>query len=500
METINKILIANRSEIAARVQATCTALDIETVVVYTPEDAHASYVYHATEAYELPGSGSRGYSDQDALMNVAQMTGVDAVHPGYGFLAEHEGFASLVKKSGLIWIGPDPSCIEIMGNKERARTAMKKAGIPVIPGMSFDAALKDTPQLAESFANQLGYPIVLKCANGGGGKAMRAVRHPEQFKKAWEHVVSESKRFFSSSVILVETFIERGRHIEVQVMGDGNEVIHLFERECSVQRRHQKIIEEAPCPSVSQATLDKLYVAAIQAARTVHYNNVGTVEFLVTPDEQFYFLEMNTRLQVEHAVTEAITGIDLVASQIEIARTSQLPFTQHEITKQGHAIQCRIYAEDPSSDFTPSVGTLSLVHIPHGPFVRLEHVLEEGVAITPLFDPMIAKIITRGINRKHALSYMRATLDNTAIAGIETNLELLIAILNSDDFGRADVHTCWLELKKLISLPEEKSRSPHDSLAPELLASVACELVSNAQQNSKVGSLKISNWRRQIWE
>ena len=371
MNTIKKILIANRSEIAARVQATCTALDIQTVVAYTPEDAHASYVYQATQALELPNSGDRGYRDQDALMAIARKTGVDAVHPGYGFLAEDESFAKRVQEEGLIWIGPDPACIEIMGDKKRARSLMQDVGVPVIPGKSFDSSDNSSLEQALSFVDQIGYPIILKCANGGGGKAMRSVKSAELFSRAWEQVVSESKRFFSSSTILVETFIERGRHIEVQVMGDGKDVIHLYERECSVQRRHQKIIEEAPCPSVSQSTLEKLYTAAISAAKTVRYNNVGTVEFLVTPDERFYFLEMNTRLQVEHAVTEAITGIDLVASQIEIARTSKLPFKQEEITKQGHAIQCRIYAENPSCDFAPSVGTLSLVHIPHGPFVRL---------------------------------------------------------------------------------------------------------------------------------
>ena len=431
LSRIKKVLIANRSEIAARIIQTCKSLDIKTVAVYADEDATAPYVYAADESIALKSSGSSGYLNAELLVTIALQTNCDAIHPGYGFLSEKEHFATAVITAGLIWIGPNPQAIAQAGNKSEAHTFAKNLKIPVIQGASFTGIQSVQ---AKQYAHNLGFPIMLKSALGGGGKAMRIVQTQESFDELFELVVRESLRFFHGDQILLEKYIPKARHIEIQIAGDGLKTIHLFERECSLQRRNQKIIEEAPCNFISQTTRERLYAAAIKLGQALQYNNVGTVEFLVTPEEDFYFLEINTRLQVEHAVTELITGIDLVWLQFYLAEHQQLPFNQSDVVQRGHAIQARIYAENCEQLFMPSAGTLAVVDFTNHPFVRIDHVLAPHTEITPLFDPMIAKIIGWGNSRTFARKNLLAVLEQSSLYGIETNLLFLILLLNSTAF------------------------------------------------------------------
>jgi acetyl/propionyl-CoA carboxylase alpha subunit len=334
---INKVLIANRSEIALRIQATCHTLGIKTVAIYSPEDVMSSYVYKASEAYRLSASGFSAYLNQDEIIAIAKQAGVDAIHPGYGFLSENAVFAQKVIDSKILWIGPHPESIKLMGDKSAARDIMQRAGVPVVPGFDVPTC-ESSLSKAKQFAEILGYPVILKDPLSGGGKAMRMVNKAEDFDVAWKLVLSESKRLTNSSHLLIEKYVQSGRHIEVQFAGNGQNFVHFFERECSIQRRHQKIIEEAPCKFVKYQALEKMYQAALCAAKAVDYINLGTVEFLVTPEEKFYFLEMNTRLQVEHSVTELTCGVDLVALQFYIASSKKLPFTQDDISRKVHAI------------------------------------------------------------------------------------------------------------------------------------------------------------------
>ena len=438
---LNRIFIANRGEIALRIQATCHALGLETVAIYTQEDQFSSYVYKATKAYKLSFTGPAGYLDQKEIIELAKKSNADAIHPGYGFLAENSQFAQRVIKSGLLWIGPTPENISLLGDKAAAHRIMKQAGVPVIPGQAFDASQEESNFLAKQFAKKIGFPVFLKCAHAGGGKAMRLVNAEEYFQKAWNSVVSEAINQFSSTSIIVEKYIYKPRHIEVQIAGDGKNFIHLYERECSIQRKHQKIIEEAPCKFVSKNIKQKLYNAALTAASATNYQNIGTVEFLVTEDEEFYFLEMNTRLQVEHSITECTTGIDLVQLQLYIAIFNTLPYKQNDISVRGHAIECRIYSEDPARNFMPSTGIIHTLVIPRQPFLRIDHDLEEGCHITPFFDPMILKVTVHGENREIVTNQMLTALSSMFIGGIKTNRLFLIALLESKLFSQGDFHT-----------------------------------------------------------
>ncbi len=450
---IKKVLIINRSEVALRIQSACKALGIQTVAVYSSDDAGARYVHAADESYELSGRGFSAYTNQNEVLGIASKAGVDAIHPGYGFLAENAQFASRVIDSGLIWIGPSPDAMAVMGDKIQARKLAESVGVPVVPGMFISLQDLDNLAQAHTIAAMLGFPIIIKDPLAGGGKAMRKVLDATELDAAWGAVVSEASRMTGSKELLLEKYLEQGRHVEVQIAGDGDKAVHFFERECSIQRRHQKIVEEAPCLFVSQDVLDKMYEAAITLARAVNYKSIGTVEFMVVSregregttrnEDSFYFLEMNTRLQVEHSVTEMTTGVDLVALQLEVAQTGLLPYCQEDIRRHGHAIECRIYAEDPSNNFAPSTGVITHLQLPNGPWLRHDHDLEEFKEITPFFDAMIAKVTTYGPTRLIALGYMLDVLRQYVIGGIATNITFLQRLLATEIFksGAFDTQT-----------------------------------------------------------
>ncbi len=491
----NKILISNRSEIASRIIFTCKALGIKTVAIYSPEDKFMPYVYQADKAYELSGNGASAYLDQDEIIKIALEAKVDAIHPGYGFFSENYKFAQKVIDSKISWIGPDPQSIKLMGDKTEARNTMLKANVPVIPG--FCLSNNDTKS-AQKIALQIGYPIILKDPLGGGGKAIRKVEEQKDFESCWKIVKSESERFTGSNKIIIEKYIKNGRHIEIQVAGDGKNFIHLYERECSIQRRHQKIIEETPCNFLSKETLEKMYQTAIYAAKAVNYKNIGTVEFIVTPDQNFYFLEMNTRLQVEHSITESTTGIDLVALQLEIAQNGKLPFKQNEIIQKSHAIECRIYSEDPGNNFAPSTGTIKNLQLPTGPFIRNDHNLEENQEITPFFDPMISKLTTVGSNRDFAIKNMLNALEQFNISGIKTNIEFLKNILKSEKFINGEFHTQTLNdpeyLKNLLN------KSPNNPSQEEIAKIIFSLFKQQAKTKPKHCHQTNNNWRNQKWQ
>lgn len=501
---IKKVLIANRSEIALRIMATAHVQGIQTVAIYAEQDQFLSYVYKASESYKLPGTGASAYLDQIEILEIARKSGANAIHPGYGFLAENAEFAQAVIDAGFVWIGPTPRNIAILADKVEARKIMNEAGVPTIPGFELDASDPKSFLLVQKRALAFGYPFILKCAHGGGGKAMRLVKNKQDFVAAWNLVVSEAKRFFNSSLILLEKQIENPRHIEIQIAGDGDNFIHLHERECSIQRRHQKIIEEAPCSFISQKTKQILYDAAVRAARSVRYQNIGTVEFLVAPDESIYFLEINTRLQVEHSVTEMTTGIDLVALQFQLAGGKKLFLTQDEIVQRGHAIECRLYAENPEQNFAPSTGTISQLTLPAGPFLRIDHDLEATMEVSPFFDPMLAKFSTYGETREIAYGRMKDALENTQLYGIKTNVSFLQNILRSTLFKTGEFHTQLLDNKDNLTAILANSKNQENLLSVDTAKEVLKILqakVNNLQTKptSQTKTASPSRWRAQQW-
>lgn len=507
---IQKILIANRGEVVRRIQYTCHALGIKTVVVYAPEDVQAGYVQAADYVYQLPGNGVRAYLDADALLKIAHEAAVDAIHPGYGFFSEHAEFAQRVIDAGLLWVGPSPSCMASMGDKIIARSIMQTAGVPVVPGACIPLTQVDAVSVAQQMAQKIGYPVVIKDPRGGGGRGMKKVLGADDFLPAWRHLVGNAERMTGSSDLLLEKYVTNGRHIEVQVAGDGQRQVHFFERECSVQRRHQKIIEETPCLFVDQKNLERMYEAALIAARTVGYQSVGTVEFIVTPDQQFYFLEMNTRLQVEHSVTELTTGVDLVAVQLRLAQGERLPFQQTDIVRQGHALECRIYAEDPAQHFVPASGVVTGLAMPTGPFLRCDHDLSIGTEVTPFFDPMVAKITTFACDRKLAIAYMQEALRQTVIAGVTTNIRFLQAILASRSFATGQIDTQWLTDEQVIAgLLEASCPEPaQENMTPDVVGVLAAFLLEKlrpddlpkpAGQERETGGVG-NRWKVQAWK
>lgn len=434
---IKKLLIANRGEIAYRIIRTCKQLGIQTVAVYSKADQEMPFVKAADEAYLIGDPPvAKSYLQMDTIVEVAKKANVDAIHPGYGLLSENAFFAQKVLEAGLVWVGPIPEVIAQMGDKVTARQAMIAAGVPVVPGSEEIETWED----AVRTANEIGYPVLLKASAGGGGVGM-VLCHSDQDLE--QHFVTTQKRaemYFGSSAVFLEKYLERARHIEVQVLADqyGN-ALHLFERECSVQRRNQKVIEESLSPSISQEAREKLYQAAIQAVHAVGYYGAGTIEFLVDQQEACYFIEMNTRLQVEHPVTEAITGLDLVAWQLAIAESKALPWKQEEIKSLGHAIEYRLYAEDPVT-FFPSPGKIQVFELPEGEGIRFDVGVEAGNTITPFYDPMIAKCIISGSTREEVLARSREALAQVKIEGIKSNLPMLIELLEHPEFvaGRYD--------------------------------------------------------------
>ncbi len=495
---IQTILIANRSEVALRIQATCHARGLRTIAVYAPEDASLRYVANASAAYPLSGNGSSAYLQQDELIAIALHAGADAVHPGYGFLSEQASFAQRVIQAGLTWIGPSPQAMAAMASKERARLIAQQAAVPTMPATLITDLAPEKIDQALQAAEAIGFPVIIKDPLGGGGKGMRRVMAAGDFPAAWDAVIAEATRQTNTTALLIEKYIVAGRHIEVQIAGDGLQTIHLFERECSIQRRHQKIIEEAPACFLSNELKTALYDAACRLAAAVAYDSIGTVEFIVTPDGQFYFLEMNTRLQVEHGVTELVTGIDLVGLQLDLACTQQLPFTQSDVSLHGHAMQCRLYAENPRERFMPSTGAIQALSWPLHPQARLEHDLHEGMEITPFFDPMIAKILCHGTNRSAAQHTMSSLLERLFVAGITTNQLLLQGIMRSSLFSSGALHTQSLADQDVVLLLAQELPV---TLEEELIAGLAAALASihKALPVSTEPTRSSRRWRTQPW-
>jgi acetyl-CoA carboxylase biotin carboxylase subunit len=475
---IKKTLIANRGEIAVRVIRACRELGIATVAVYSDPDRGALHVRRADEAYHIgPAPARESYLNIEKILDVAKRSGADAIHPGYGFLSENATFANACEAAGVKFIGPSAKSMNIMGSKTSARRAMEAAGVPFVPGSSKGLSLAEAGQVAE----RVGYPVMLKAAAGGGGKGMRLVRSAAKLKSAFEGASSEAARAFSSDEVYVEKYIERPRHIEVQVFGDehGN-VVYLGERECSVQRRHQKVIEEAPSAVVTPELRRKMGETAVQVAKAAGYFNAGTVEFLVDKDLNYYFLEMNTRLQVEHPVTELVTGLDLVHLQIHVASGGKLPFQQEDVQLRGHAIECRIYAEDPDVNFFPSPGEITRLMTPGGPGIREDSGVFEGWRVPLDYDPMLSKLIAYAPTRELAIARLDRALDEYVIGGIKTNLSLFRRLLHEPAFRSAEIDTGYLD--RLLS---EATKSA--SADPEMMriAALAAAMMNGANGNAK---------------
>ncbi len=441
MPEIKKILIANRGEIAVRIMRTCRELGIETVAIYSDADRTALHVRHADEAwYAGPAPAKDSYLQQDRILDIARKSGADAIHPGYGFLSENPVFAGKVADAGLIFIGPSAQAMRVMGDKTEARKTMQAAGVPIVPGTA--QPLASTGEAVE-VAAEVGYPVLLKAAAGGGGKGMRVVATEADMAASFTAASSEAQSAFGDGRVYIEKYIEEPRHIEIQIMADqhGN-VIYLGERECSIQRRHQKVIEEAPSCIVSEEMRRKMGEAAVSAARACSYANAGTIEFLVDKNRNFYFLEMNTRLQVEHPVTEMVVGLDLVKMQIECAMGLPLALSQEEVRIAGHAIECRVYAEDPENNFLPSTGTITHLQKPDGPGIRDDSGVAEGDAISLYYDPMIAKLVAWEPTREQAIARMLRALHEYRITGVRTTIPFCAWVLEHERFrsGRFDTH------------------------------------------------------------
>jgi acetyl-CoA carboxylase, biotin carboxylase subunit len=438
-----KILIANRGEIALRIICACKELGIPTVAVYSQADQHSLHVRFADEAICIgPPSSSESYLNIPAVISAAEITNTDAIHPGYGFLAESAYFAEVCEACGITFIGPSPEVIRLMGDKDTARKAMKEAGLPVVPGTE---KIKSPFSNALSIAREIGYPLIVKASAGGGGKGMRIVHSSDELESALEIAHNEALSAFGSGDVYIEKYIPVARHVEFQILADhhGN-VVHLGERECSIQRRYQKLIEESPSPCISPELRSEIGTLAVRAARTVNYANAGTMEFIVDDQHRYYFMEMNTRIQVEHPVTEMITGLDLVKEQIRIASREELGYGQEKIAIRGNALECRINAECPDT-FLPSPGTLKTFHPPNGIGVRVDTAAYNDYVITPYYDSLIAKVIACGRDRREAINRMKRALDMTVVEGVQTTIPLLQRILSDDAFQAGQIHTRFLE-------------------------------------------------------
>ncbi len=492
MPEIKKLLVANRGEIALRVIRSARELGIKTVAVYSEADRNALHVKYADEAVLLgPPPSSESYLLGDKIIAVCKELGVDAIHPGYGFLSENAGFAQKVTQAGLIFVGPSPESIEVMGSKLAAKAAVSKYDIPLVPGT--ETAITDV-NAAKERAREIGYPILIKASAGGGGKGMRIVDRPEDFEEQMHRAVSEAKSAFGDGAVFIEKFITSPRHIEIQVLGDQHgHIVHLFERECSVQRRHQKVIEEAPSAVLTPEIRESMGQAAVMVAKACNYFGAGTVEFIVDEQLNYYFLEMNTRLQVEHPVTEQITGVDLVKEQIAIAEGKPLRFKQDELRIQGHAIEVRVYAEDPTNNFLPDIGKLSTYRRPQGPGVRVDDGFEQGMDIPIYYDPMIAKLVTYGDTREDARKRMIRAIEEYQITGIETTLPFCRFVMEHEAFISGQFDTKFIE--KYFS-PEMLNTAPSTD-EQEIAAVFATFLaekdkkqqkVTEVQQNGKAGS------------
>jgi acetyl-CoA carboxylase biotin carboxylase subunit len=440
-----KILIANRGEIALRILRACREMGIRTVVVHSEADAEAKYVRLADESVCIgPPPSAQSYLNVPAIISAAEVTDAEAIHPGYGFLSENADFADKVEMSGFVFIGPRGDTIRLMGDKVSAKNAMKKAGVPVVPGS--EGAAPEDPKEIIKIARAIGYPVIIKASGGGGGRGMRVVHTEAALLNAVSLTRGEAQAAFGNPVVYVEKFLENPRHIEIQVLADGfKNAVHLFERDCSMQRRHQKIIEEAPAPGIPEKLLAKIGERCAEACRKIGYRGAGTFEFLYE-NKEFFFIEMNTRVQVEHPVTEMITGIDIVQMQIRVAAGEKLPFKQKDVTQRGHAIECRINAEDPYT-FVPSPGRITSYHAPGGPGIRVDSHIYHNYFVPPNYDSMIGKLIAYGDNRDQAIARMRIALSEMVVEGIQTNIPLHQDLMNDAEFKRGGATINYLEQK-----------------------------------------------------
>ena len=446
---ISKILVANRGEIACRIFRSCAELGLGSVAIYSEADRGSLHQQTADESVFLPGDNlAETYLNIEAILAAAKETGADAIHPGYGFLSERSSFANEVKAAGLVWIGPSAHAIDEMGDKISARRAMVAAGVPVIPGE--ELPLENPDEMVDELvraATRVGYPLLLKASAGGGGKGMRVVREPRNLQREYAAASREAVTSFGDGTVYVERLLEKSRHIEVQVLSDaqGN-AVHLFERECSIQRRHQKVVEESPSPVLEEATRQRMGEAAVNAAKAVDYEGAGTVEFLLAEDGDFHFLEMNTRLQVEHPITECISGVDLVVEQIRVAAGLPLPFSQSDLSIRGHAIEVRIYAEDPANSFLPAIGPLAMFRPPTGPGIRLDTGVREGDKASIDFDPMLAKLIVHAPEREAAIRRMKRACEDFVLLGVTTNLCFLCDIMSHPAYHAGETTTDFIDV------------------------------------------------------
>jgi geranyl-CoA carboxylase alpha subunit len=459
--SVSKILIANRGEIAVRIARAARELGHKSVAVYSDADAQALHVEAADEAVRIgPPPVAESYLSIPALIEAAQASDADAVHPGYGFLAENADFAKACTKSGLTFIGPPARAIALMGDKAKAKARMEKAGVPTVPGHAGED--QSAAALAKA-AKDVGYPLMIKAAAGGGGRGMRVVEDAKDFKAALTAAQSEAKGAFGDDRVLLERLITGARHVEIQVIADGHgNAVHLGERDCSVQRRHQKVIEEAPSPAVDDELRAEMGAAAVAAAQAIGYEGAGTVEFLLAADGAFYFLEMNTRLQVEHPVTEMVTDLDIVALQMAVAAGEELPIDQEDVIFEGHAIEARLYAEDPAAGFLPAAGRVAAWRPPHGAFVRVDHGLKQGKEVTPFYDPMIAKVIAWGGTRSVARRRLIGALEDTVLLGLPTNRRFLIEVLGDETFADGEATTDFLDAG--FAGPSLKASAPSSTM------------------------------------
>ena len=466
-----KILIANRGEIALRVIRACRELNVRAVAVYSDADAHAPHVREADEAVRLgPPPSAESYLRIDRILDAARRTGAEAIHPGYGFLSEREPFARAVRDAGLVFIGPPAEAIAAMGSKTDARRLAIDAGVPVVPGTTEPLA---DARAAAAVAERFGYPVILKASAGGGGKGMRVVRAPNEMAAALDTARREARNAFGDDAVYVEKYIEGPRHVEIQVLGDHHgTMLSLGERECSIQRRHQKMVEEAPSVAVTAELRARMGSTAVAAARAAGYTNAGTCEFLLDADGRFYFLEMNTRLQVEHPVTELVTGIDVVQWQLRIAAGERLPFRQEEIVPRGWAIECRITSEDPANNFLPSTGTISYLRLPGGPGIRWDGGIGIGSEIGLFYDPLLGKLIVWAPTRDEAIARMHRALLELTVEGVETSRDFHLRVMEDDEFRRGAIEIQWLErrLASLASLSPPAEGEAAAVIAAALLA------------------------------
>ncbi len=497
-----RVLIANRGEIAVRIIRACREMGIESVVVFSDVDRKALHVRKADYAYHIgPATASESYLNIEKILDVARRSQAEAIHPGYGFLSENAGFARACANAGIKFIGPSPESMEMMGSKTRARQNMKRAGVPFVPGSERGLDL----DAAERLAEQISYPVMLKAAAGGGGKGMRMVTSASELHSAYENARSEAQRAFGDNEVYIEKFIVDPRHVEMQIFGDehGN-VVYLGERECSVQRRHQKVLEESPSPIVDDEMRRHMGEIAVRVAKAANYYNAGTVEFLVDQQRKFYFLEMNTRLQVEHPVTEFVTGLDLVHLQMRVAAGEKLPFAQEDIKLRGHAIECRIYAEDPDNNYFPSPGQITRLMSPSGPGVRRDSGMYEGWTVPIEYDPLLAKLVGYGEDRNQAINRLLRALYEYFVGGIKTNISLFRRILKDPDFRAGNLDTGFLD--RLLTKPpnETDPRRPIiAAIGAAIFASTETKtaLLSGASANTPMNGNGVapgapSNWKR----